>query len=169
MLTVSLGRAIENAKKMATIATRYAHHPLGWQLIQSPEKVTSQQSSPLYARLPPELREIIWFYALQQFEDWRYPYAVSNLWTRPERGARLRIAIELLLTCRLVYVETFLLPAACNTVHLFDGSARDCPPNTPLHARVYGPNNILRMKPWQFAAITSVDLTVQQAMLEGGT
>ncbi|KAL9061143.1 MAG: hypothetical protein Q9162_000288 [Coniocarpon cinnabarinum] len=61
------------------------------------------------------------------------------------------------------------MPVASNTVSVFDGDVKDRPPQPyPLHSHVYGIYNSLRMRPWQFAAITSVELTLQQNNLEGG-
>ena len=144
--------------------------PLALAFLDAPSHVTPQSHSPLFNTLLPEIREVIYHYVFEQYEDTRFPYDPSKRWVRPSRSAKLRVAIELLLTCRAVYVESFHMPVACNALHLFDGAPPDNPTNTQLHTSVYSANlwDALRVKSWQFAAVTRVDLTCQQHMLEGG-
>lgn len=127
--------------------------PLALDLLHHPEKVNDQVQCPLYTVLLPEIREVIWQYALQQYEDDRHVNDASQRWVRPGYWKKLSVAMELLFTCRAVYVETFFFPVANNDVHVYNGDAKDCPTHIPLHTGVYNVYQNLRMQPFQFASI----------------
>ncbi|KAI5925307.1 hypothetical protein F4810DRAFT_659876 [Camillea tinctor] len=145
------------------------HVPLALTFLEDPSSINAQSGSPLFARLPGELRASIWSFALLPYEDLDSPYDLHQRCARPGRTAPLRVAVDLLRTCRAIYVEAFLIPFQTLPVVLFNGDGQDVPPNLNLlECTPSKMDRIFRLKPWQFAQITSVELTVQQYVLETG-
>lgn len=70
--------------------------------------VHPQTQSPLFSRLPPELRLMIWELALAQYPDYSSPKRPYSF--VPERSYRLRVETALLLTCHRVWVEARRIP-----------------------------------------------------------
>ncbi|KAJ3735177.1 hypothetical protein DFJ43DRAFT_1020405 [Lentinula guzmanii] len=70
----------------------------------------NQQQSPLFSQIPPEIRNTIFLYALLSYEDLSIIYPNDTHYSRPEYRHASRIDPRLLQTCRLVYLETRLLP-----------------------------------------------------------
>ncbi|KAI0025585.1 hypothetical protein F4780DRAFT_341562 [Xylariomycetidae sp. FL0641] len=140
-------------------------------MMDEPGLTHPQLQSPLFSKLPPELRYATWAFVLTLYEDAEHPYDIRESSTRPGHAAPKRIALDLLLTCRTVYIETFLLPFQLNALTLYPEDPESLLPNplqirvpkvSPLHHRLArGKKGILegqlRLKPWQFANITSVD------------
>lgn len=73
---------------------------------------------------------------------------------QPKRNQQRDIARNLLLTCRAVYLETYLLPITLNPVQF-------------PHFDAYAGFKPRGMLPWQFANIQALDITVQQIAIEG--
>ncbi|KAL8736502.1 MAG: hypothetical protein Q9166_000294 [cf. Caloplaca sp. 2 TL-2023] len=73
-----------------------------------------QPESPLYNRIPPEVRNQIFTLALAAYEDPNKPYRPSAYYYRPGFTCAHQIDIDLLLTCRCIYWETYRLPASIN-------------------------------------------------------
>ncbi|KAK5635349.1 hypothetical protein RRF57_011061 [Xylaria bambusicola] len=142
--------------------------PLAIQILDDPSSVNQQLDSPLFSKLPAELREIVWDYALMGYEDVDALYPLDRPYARPGQAAPLRIDLELLLTCRAVYLEAFLVPFQVNPMVVFDGHPDVVPPESPLQCTPSNLRLCRKLRPWQFANITSVDMSVQQFMLEGG-
>ncbi|KAI0013562.1 hypothetical protein F4779DRAFT_562207 [Xylariaceae sp. FL0662B] len=150
------------------IALKKEKIPLAVELVRHPDSINTQQSSPLFGKLPTELRELIWRFALTRYQDNENPYPLTKRYARPGQAAPLCVAVGLLLTCRAVYIEAFLVPFQVNPILVFDGDYLDRPPLGPL---VCTPSWLLScdlLKPWQLANISSVEMTVQQFTLEGG-
>ncbi|TGJ81104.1 hypothetical protein E0Z10_g7667 [Xylaria hypoxylon] len=143
--------------------------PLAVQILDDPRSVDQQQRCPLFAKLPAELRELIWDYTLTAYEDLDALYPLDRPYARPGQAAPLRIALDLLLTCRAVYLEAFLVPFQVNPMTVFDGHPDVVPPNNPLQCTPSNLRLCRKLRPWQFANISSVDMSVQQFMLEGGS
>lgn len=143
--------------------------PLAIELLEQPDTIDSQLSSPIFALLPREVRDLIWRFSLTCYEDLDNLYDIQKRYARPRQAAPLRIAVELLLTCQAVYVETFLTPFQVNPMKVFDGDTKDIPPDDPLTRLPRIPLRCSKLKPWQFANISSVELNVQQFTLEGGS
>lgn len=143
--------------------------PLAVVLKAKPECIQMQSECPLFVTIPAEIRDLIWLFAFIRYEDFRHPYDLSKRYARPGQAAQSRIAVELLRTCQAVYIETFLLPFVLNPMRIFDGDHLDDPPETTLKATPASFGLPLKLRTWQFAAISKLDLTVQQCMLEGGT
>jgi hypothetical protein len=142
--------------------------PLAVAILDDPSSVDQQPGCPLFAKLPAELRELIWDYALTQYEDLDAPYPLNMPYARPGQAAPSRIAVDLLLTCRAVYLEAFLVPFQVNPMVVFDGHPDVVPPDSLLQCTSSNLRLCSRLRPWQFANISSVDMSVQQFMLEGG-
>ncbi|KAI0181253.1 hypothetical protein GGR52DRAFT_567488 [Hypoxylon sp. FL1284] len=150
-------------------AKEYSKTPLATKLFEQPESIDPQSSCYIFGKLPIEVRELIWRFTLTRYEDLNDPYALDERCARPGQAAPLRIDLDLLLTCRAAYVETFLLPFQLNSLLVHDGDWDDLPHKVALLCL---PNNLLRcsqLKPWQLAQISSVEMTVQQYALEGGS
>ncbi|KAI2623676.1 hypothetical protein GGS21DRAFT_533694 [Xylaria nigripes] len=143
--------------------------PLAVTVLDDPSSVDRQLSCPLFAKLPAELRGLIWEYALTRYEDFDKLYSLNMPYARPGQAAPLRITLDLLLTCRAVYLETFFVPFQVNPMVVFDGHPDVVPPEMPLQSTPWNLQLCSRLRPWQFANITSVDMNVQQFMLEGGS
>ncbi|KAI4095172.1 MAG: hypothetical protein LQ339_007332 [Xanthoria mediterranea] len=77
--------------------------------------VSLQSDSPLFNRIPPEVRNEIFKLALTGYEDPKgRKYRVSAYYCRPGFTRAYKIDTGLLLTCRRVYWETCMLPASIN-------------------------------------------------------
>ncbi|KAI1290714.1 hypothetical protein F5Y03DRAFT_53923 [Xylaria venustula] len=157
------------ARAAATTRRKVEKLPLAVDILDDPSSVNQQLGSPLFAKLPVELRELIWDYALTGYEDLEALYPLDRPYARPGQAAPLRIALDLLLTCRAVYLETFLVPFQVNPMVVFDGHPDFVPPDNPLQCTPSNLRLCRKLRPWQFANIASVDMSVQQFMLEGGS
>lgn len=80
-------------------------------------KCNVQKDSPLFTILPAELRNIIFELATQPYDDPSNPYKESDYYYRPGHHAKQKSDIALLLTCRLIWLESNHLPLqqACPT------------------------------------------------------
>ncbi|KAI0379632.1 hypothetical protein F5Y04DRAFT_259533 [Hypomontagnella monticulosa] len=141
--------------------------PLAVELLQRADSINPQSAS-RFANLPRELRELIWRFALTRYEDIDNLYDLDKRFARPGQAGPLRVAVQLLATCRAIYVEAFLIPFQVNPLVIFDGDFRDIPPNNPLTRSPAEFGRCDRLKWWQFGNISSVELTLQQFNLEGG-
>lgn len=83
----------------------------------------AQSQSPLFNRIPPEVRDQIFKLALTAYEDPSRKYRPSAYYYRPGYTCAHRIDTDLLLTCRRIYWETFTLPASINEHTLWYGRA----------------------------------------------
>ncbi|KAI0882089.1 uncharacterized protein GGS22DRAFT_171494 [Annulohypoxylon maeteangense] len=142
--------------------------PLAIELLKHPESINPQLSSPIFSKLPSEIREQIWRLSLTRYENLHSIYVISSQHARPGQAGPWRVAVELLLTCRAIYVEAFLKPFQVNPIAVFETNYNSIPLNNPL---TRASSNLLlcqKLKSWQFANISSVEMTVQQYVLEGG-
>lgn len=83
-------------------------------IVPSPKVINPQLASPLFNRLPPEVRNMIFRFALTAYEDPARKYERQAYYYRPGYTCPRKIDIDLLLTCRLVHAETASLPASIN-------------------------------------------------------
>lgn len=167
--TTSTGDLSGRARTATAARRKIEKLPLAVQILDDPNSVNHQLDCPLFSKLPAELREIIWDYALTGYEDLDALYPLDRSYARPGQAAPLRIDLDLLLTCRAVYLETFLVPFQVNPMIVFDGHPDVVPPEKPLQCTPSNLRLCRKLRPWQFANISSVDMSVQQFMLEGGT
>ncbi|KAJ7248145.1 hypothetical protein B0H12DRAFT_1235059 [Mycena haematopus] len=78
----------------------------------------SQLQSPLFGTLFPELRNLIFIYALTEYDDHTRPYSKHSYYYRPGFECAKQISTNLLLACRRIYLETHLVPVSTNE-HVF--------------------------------------------------
>lgn len=69
-------------------------------------KCNPQLQSPLFTKLPPELRDIIWRFASTPDEDLSNPYPETAYYYRPGYRAPHRTSTSHLSTCRLAWLES---------------------------------------------------------------
>ncbi|KAK2595472.1 hypothetical protein QQS21_006812 [Conoideocrella luteorostrata] len=69
-----------------------------------------QPSSPLFAKLPCELRAAIFAFTLTDYEDEENCYDKKTCYTRPSYFSKRRTDTELLRTCRAIYKECWYMP-----------------------------------------------------------
>ncbi|KAI0394708.1 hypothetical protein F5Y17DRAFT_239184 [Xylariaceae sp. FL0594] len=143
--------------------------PVAVAILDDPSSVDRQAGCPLFTLLPAELRELIWEFALTRYEVPGTWYPIDSPCARPGQAASLRVAVELLLTCRAVYLETFLVPFRVNPLMVYDGHPDVVPPRNVLHFTPSNVRSCKKLRLWQFANITSLVLSVQQFGLEGGS
>lgn len=89
----------------------------------NPSNASPQLRSPLFNTLPPEIRNIIFKFALSAYLlELDCPCSQGNClpWHQSPiaQGYKPRIDTNLLLTCRLVYYETAALPMRLTTLHV---------------------------------------------------
>ncbi|KAF3063604.1 hypothetical protein GL218_01359 [Daldinia childiae] len=142
--------------------------PLASEILDHPDSINSQLQSPLFGKLPRELRDLIWRFSLTRYEDLDQLYDIQKPYARPGQAAPLRVAVQLLQTCRAVYVEAFLTPFQVNPIVVFHGNNNDIPPGIPLMRTTEDQVLCRKLRFWQFANISSVEITLQQVNLEGG-
>jgi hypothetical protein len=128
----------------------------------SAKDVNQQLACPLFTIIPPEIRNKIFRLALLSYYDPNQPpYPLNEYYARPGYLRPRRIDTSLLVTCRLIYLETRLVPIIYNehVVWCFRG-----PPNALLPDE-----HLCCMTPEQRAAVSDVHLFTQMYWLEGIT
>ncbi|KAJ4496808.1 hypothetical protein C8R41DRAFT_824818 [Lentinula lateritia] len=78
----------------------------------------TQEHSPLFNQIPPEIRNAIFLYALLSYEDLSTVYPEDQHYSRPDYRHTSRIDPRILQTCRLIYLESRFLPVMA-TEHVF--------------------------------------------------
>ncbi|KAJ7255254.1 hypothetical protein C8J57DRAFT_972768, partial [Mycena rebaudengoi] len=121
-----------------------------------------QLQSPLFTTLHPEVRNMIFRLALSEYDDLTLPYGKHEFYYRPGFQFAPKIDTNLLLTCRIVYLETHLLPIALNEHVFWYESQRGPPRRTILDHHSY----FTRMTPQQRAAVRRVRFFTQLTWLE---
>ena len=134
---------------------------LAHELVRSNTEINHQQQSPLFSILPKEIRYHIWDYALAAYEDPNRLYPKHLRCNRPGQGGALRIAKELLGTCKAIYLETYDLPILLNPISVYAGDPKDLPPGQSSGADI-----INKLGNYQFANAQWLELSVQQCQLE---
>ncbi|KAL0571980.1 hypothetical protein V5O48_009982 [Marasmius crinis-equi] len=121
--------------------------------------IHDQRQSPLFSTIPPELRLIIFQNALLAFYDKSRPFPPDAYYYRPDFLYHDKIDTTLLLTCRQIYLETYLLPISLND-HVF-WCERGPYPDVPHFF-------FDRLLPQQISSIGRVHLFTQLWWLENG-
>ena len=93
---------------------KHASKPTALAKITSRPYINPQIASPLFSKLPAEVRNHIFYYALLAYPDRARPYSKHSSWYRPGYTHVRAITVSLLLTCRRVYLETDLVPVVHN-------------------------------------------------------
>lgn len=123
--------------------------------------VRTQNQCPLFTLLPKEIREIVFEFALTDDKG----QSLESLIKRNVSRLRIQIqqqkpsndiAVNLLRTCRAIYMETWTLPLSLNPYVVYD-----------LQNPAILGMKLYELLPWQFALIQSLDITLQQTALEG--
>ncbi|KAF7366440.1 hypothetical protein MSAN_00900900 [Mycena sanguinolenta] len=125
-----------------------------------PHNQLHQLQSPLFGTLYAELRNLIFIYALTEYDDHSRPYRKHSYYYRPGFECAKSISTNLLLTCRRIYLETHLLPVSLNE-HVF---YMHRPPPYGKHASDYDAY-FARMSRLQRGAVQSVHLFTQMHWL----
>lgn len=120
-----------------------------------------QLQSPLFGTLFPELRNLIFIYALTEYDDHTRRYRKHSHYYRPGFEYAKSISTNLLLICRRVYLETHLVPVSLNE-HVF---WMHQPPPYGKYASDYG-KYFGQMSRLQRGAVQSVRLFFQTSLLE---
>lgn len=90
-----------------------------------------QADSPLFQRIPPEVRARIWAFTLANTADTTDPatrYRNATPYTRPGFTAPLRTHTALLETCRAALQEAWFMPASCHEHAEWVATAKHTPP-----------------------------------------
>ena len=91
----------------------FSKHPRAAMVVPTGEP-DAQVASPLFSRLPPEIRDEIYVFALHSYDDRSRRYKPTAPYYRPGYRCAQKIDTDLLLTCRRVYQEARILPARIN-------------------------------------------------------
>ena len=141
-------------------AVRNASKPTAIEKITSRPYINPQIASPLFSLLPAEIRQHIFQYALLSHKDLSKPYSRHSFWYRPGYTHARTIAINLLLTCRRIYLETDLLPLTQNEHTVWGVESSRVPPFTSSYL-LNGSMNLSQRN-----AIQYVHFFMQQFWLE---
>ena len=140
---------------------KHASKPTALAKITSRPYINPQIASPLFSTLPAEIRSHIFYYAILAYPDPARPYSKHSFWYRPGYTHARAITVNLLLTCRRVYLETDLLSVVHNEHIIWGVEKSRIPPrstNYLLHDR--------HLKLSQRNAVRFVHLFTQQFWLE---
>jgi hypothetical protein len=134
--------------------------PLAWNIEH--EMIGNQTLSPLFITLPKELRDLIFEYALTDSKSYSLESLIyrnaSRLRIQPHQSSTNDIAVNLLRTCRAIYLETWTLPLSLNPYIVYD-----------LQFPARSGAKLHELLPWQLSLIQGLDITVQQTSLEGSS
>ena len=122
------------------------------------KEVAAQAASPFFSRLPSEIRTLIYEYALRLSNE------AKNQTVRCPRHPghhfpRKDFSIALLLTCRRIYLETYLLPIALNEL------AACCYRQPPQDICSLS-TRLIKLSTEQCSAVRCLHLFTQQSWLE---
>ncbi|KAE8377034.1 hypothetical protein BDV26DRAFT_264522 [Aspergillus bertholletiae] len=70
----------------------------------------NQLQSPLFSRLPSEIREEIFAFVLSSYDDTTRAYEKETYWARPGHYGPQHVATDLLRTCKRIYTEAWFMP-----------------------------------------------------------
>ena len=77
-----------------------------------------QSQSPLFGKIPGEIRNKIFTYALSIYEDQSRAYDENTSYRRPGYTAPHKIDYTLLQTCQKIYTEAWFVPMTTNMITL---------------------------------------------------
>ncbi|KAF4301105.1 hypothetical protein GTA08_BOTSDO10603 [Botryosphaeria dothidea] len=107
-----------------------------------PSNSVPQLQSPLWSKLPPEIRNEIFTLAVSQHLDLSRPYPRNSWYYRPGYTHAFRTYTDLLASCRLAYWETNAIPLSTATLPVWEDRG---PPDAPK---------------WKFAEFTARNTTL---------
>lgn len=122
-----------------------------------------QSSSPLFAIIPPEIRNRIFSFSLYSYDNTPRPYPDASYYSRPGYRYHQSINTALLETCKRIYTETHDLPVSQNEHVFWCSSSRG-----PQRAFCDNPSQYFQhFTEEQKAAVNQVHLFTQLFWLEG--
>jgi len=122
----------------------------------------SQGSSPLFSILPPEIRNHIFHLTLLEHDDENFAVSFDSFGYRPGHEYRKKHSLDLLTTCKLAYLETYLIPVAATTHTTWN----TWDTRAPLDRALLAYHRFQKMNVEQRAAVQTVRLYAQQFSLE---
>lgn len=120
-------------------------------------EVAVQAASPFFSRLPSEIRTVIYEYALRVCDEAKDKTARCS--KHSGHSPQKDISIALLLTCRRIYLETYLLPLALNELAA-------CCYRQPLQDTSALCRRLFKMSSKQCGALRCLHLFTHQSWLE---
>lgn len=124
--------------------------------------INPQLASPLFTRIPAEIRNSIFKLVLTSFDDKRRPYKKGAYYYRPDHRYAQIIDTNLLLTCRRIYAETEGIPASINE---HTSWYRRAPPDVHKNGLTWEDNPAALKRRRQ---VETIHLFTQQFWLESG-
>jgi hypothetical protein len=121
-----------------------------------------QGSSPLFSILPPEIRNHIFHLTLLEYDDKNFPVPFNSYGYRPGHRFRKKHSLDLLATCKLAYLEAYLIPVAATTHTTWSTWGH----RAPLDRSLVAHHRFQKMNVEQRAAVETVQLYAQQFSLE---
>lgn len=132
--------------------------------------VNEQSTSPIFNRLPQEIRDQIFGYTVTEETETNLLKIYPQIYNRPGYRASKYVDISLLLTCRRIYLETYHLPIRAKE-HVFYHAPETGPLDRSLHLDRFGhemENTFFTqtLMPWQLELVKEVHLFTQIFWLE---
>ena len=137
-------------------------HALAVDLRTSRTPPHPQGSSPLFSILPPEIRNHTFHLTLLEYDDENFSVPFDSYGYRPGHEYRKKHSLDLLATCKRVYLEAYLIPVAATTHTTW----RTWGERAPLNRSLLAPKRFQKMNFEQRAAVETVQLYAQQCSLE---
>ena len=129
--------------------------------------VNPQSASPLYNRIPGEVRTLIFSFALTEYYDKSKPYDKDAYYYRPGYRYHRTICSNVLQTCRLVYHEAhFLAPLLNEHVEWHDRAPPAVPRSGPRRAPGRGRKLAGQSLGLRHPSMVTVHFFTQQTWLE---
>jgi hypothetical protein len=154
---------IPRARRQAPAPTPQSpKHALAIDLLASDISPHPQGKSPLFSILPPETRNRIFYLTLLEYDDEREPVHFDAFGYRPGHEYRKKHLLDLLATCKRVYLEAYLIPVATTTHTTWIMWVT----RAPLYRALYAHRRFQKMNIEQRAAVQTVQLYAQQYALE---
>ena len=131
------------------------------------EPINPQSTSPLFSRIPAEIRNHIFELALTAYDDHSKPYKNGEYYYRPGHRYAHKVDTNLLLTCRRVLAETKDIPPSINEYTCWFMSER-APPWASMNGltRLATEDTVGVLV--RHSALKCVHLFTQQTWLESG-
>jgi hypothetical protein len=139
-----------------------SEHALAIDLLASDISLHPQGKSLLFSILPPEARNHIFRLTLLEHDDETEPVLFDTFGYRPGHEYRKKHSLDLLATCKRVYLEAYLIPVATTTHTTW----RMWVTRAPLDRTLYAHRRFQKMNIEQRAAVQTVQLYAQQYDLE---
>jgi len=131
------------------------------------ESINPQWDCPLFSRIPPEIRSLIFEYALKDYEDKTKAYEDATCYKRPDYLAPRRTDTELLRSCKRIYTEAWYLPWASAEHSFYLAWAVRSPPRVTSVRKMQRALNALHASHVE-PTIEHVRVFAQLCGLEGG-